>query len=260
MRDSDSIPSAGPGQSSWSADEGCVDWRTRRDRAVELDPSPGVRNRILPTGISDCEAAGRVNGIHVLGVARGSPMATTRLTGAITGYDPDLVAVQTDREEIGYYHPDVYDPRWPPRDEVEAAAFATDHMDELLISGIDTLDQTQRVVTDRSTREIFVELGFAESKYESPLETLYDLDVAMIRQWRAALLDRYPVKFREDVLVPDEVMAGHLQALIDIEGIETIVAAVGIPHLTGVLDRLADPDQIPEEVVTVPPTANYFTI
>jgi len=48
---------------------------------------------IEPTGITTCDTAGRVGGVHVLGVLHGQPLATARVTGAITRYDPDVVAI-----------------------------------------------------------------------------------------------------------------------------------------------------------------------
>lgn len=82
----------------------------------------------------------------------------------------------------------------------------------------------------------------------------------MTRKWRVQLMERRSLEFREDVLVPGKVMAGHLQALIETVTTETVVVAVGMPHPTGVLNRLASPDHILDELIKILPNASYHTI
>lgn len=129
------------GQDQWSAD-GDDPAPTDRDIAITAagnPPHPAEREReIQPTGISKCDAAGRIDGIHVLGVLHRHPLAIARVVGAITGYEPDVVAVEASPEAVGQYHPDVQDPRWPPAHELEAAAFMADHADDLVIAALDT--------------------------------------------------------------------------------------------------------------------------
>lgn len=212
---------------------------------------------ILPTGIADCDVAARVGGIHILGVLHGQPLAIARLTGAITRYDPDVVAVEASAEAIIQYHPDNQDARWPPRDELEAAAFATDRRYDLLLAGIDTRDHEKTADFVQLDREIFTEMGVIESEEELTLSTYYELDLPMIRRWRNLTEQRIPDQFQTVLADRDEVMAGHLYALADDDDISTIVAAVGIQHLTGVLDLLRTPSKIPDNAVEVPPLAHY---
>ena len=58
----------------------------------------------------------------------------------------------------------------------------------------------------------------------------------------------------------DVVMAGHLRALIENETVDTLIAAVGMQHVTGVINWLATPSQIPDILVTTPPWSDYSTI
>ncbi len=212
---------------------------------------------IEPTGITTCDTAGRVGGVHVLGVLHGQPLATARVTGAITRYDPDVVAIETSTEGISQYHPDVRDARWPPRDELEAAAFATDHLYDLLIAGIDTQDYETAVDFEQLDREIFTALGQIDSEDQLRRTTYYELDLQTIRQWRDLTKQRAPDAFQTVISDRDEVMAGHLTALTDHDDIDTVVAAVGVQHLTGVLDLLRAPSKIPDDIVEVPPLAHY---
>lgn len=73
---------------------------------------------IQPTGIVESDIAGRVGDVHVLGVLHSTPLAISRIVGAITRYEPDVVAVEAFADAIEQYHPDVQDAQWPPRDEV----------------------------------------------------------------------------------------------------------------------------------------------
>ncbi|AZH25616.1 hypothetical protein [Haloplanus aerogenes] len=115
------------GQEQWSAS---TNDPTPTDQDIAIiaagdPPHPGDHEReIQPTGISKCDAAGRIDGIHVLGVLHSHPIAIARVVGAITRYKPDVVAVEASPEAVNQYHPDVQDPRWPPAHELEAAAFS----------------------------------------------------------------------------------------------------------------------------------------
>lgn len=212
---------------------------------------------IQETGISKCDAAGRVDRTHVLGVLHTQPLTIARLTGAITRYEPDVVAVEASGEEIAQYHPDVQDARWPPRDELEAAAYATDRRYDLILAGINTQDYETTTDFERLDREIFTELGLIDNEDQLTRFTYYDLDLPTIREWRTLTEQRAPDAFQTVLAERDEVMAGHLYALAEHDDINTIVAAVGVQHLTGVLDLLSTPSEIPEDAVEAPPFADY---
>jgi len=214
-------------------------------------------NCIQDTGILECDSAGRVGDIHVLGVLHGQPLTIARLSGAITRYEPDVVAIEASAEAIAQYHPDVQDARWPPRDELEAAAYATDHLYDLLLAGIDTQEHEAMTDFEKLDREIFTELGLVDKEDEVTRSTYYELDLPTIRKWRSRSAQRAPEDFQAVIAERDKLMAGHLYALAEQDGNDTIVAAVGIQHLTGVLDLLSAPQNIPEDAVTVPPLFHY---
>lgn len=214
-------------------------------------------NCIQETGISECDAAGRVGYVHVLGVLHGQPLTIARLSGAITRYEPDVVAIEASGEAIAQYHPDVQDARWPPRDELEAAAYATDHLYDLLLAGIDTQEYETTTDFEQLDREIFSKLGLINTEEELSLSTYYELDLPTIRKWRSMSAQRAPDAFQTVIAERDELMAGHLYALAKQDGKDTIVAAVGIQHLTGVLDLLSTPSNIPENAVEMPPLVHY---
>lgn len=215
------------------------------------------RDTFQETGIATCNTAARISDIHVLGVLHGLPLTIARLTGAITRYEPDAVAVEACGDAITQYHPDVQDARWPPRDELEAAAFITAHRYDLLLAGIDTEDTNSSVDFERLDREIFTELGIIDGEDQLTLATYHELSLPMIRQWRELTERRAPEAFEAVISARDEVMAGHLYALSESEEIKTIVAAVGVQHLTGVLELLSTPSDIPEDVIETPPLADY---
>lgn len=217
------------------------------------DRKDGLRQ----TGITTCDTAARVGGIHVLGVLHKHPFAIARLTGAITRYEPDVVAVEACADAIEQYHPDVQDARWPPRNELEAAAFITDRRYDLLLAGIDTQDHTSSTDFEQLDREIFTDLGLIDAEDQLTLAAYHELDLPMIRQWRELTKRRAPEAFETVIANRDEVMAGHLHALSESEDIDTIVAAVGIQHLTGVLELLNTPSAIPEKVIETPPLVDY---
>lgn len=212
---------------------------------------------IHPTGISNCDTAGRVGGIYVLGILHKSPLTIARLTGAITHYEPDVVAVEASAEAVIQYHPDELDSRWPPRDEVEAAAFATDRLYDLWLAGIDTQEYESTTDFEQLDREIFTELGVIDSEAQLRRSTYHDLDLSTIRQWRERTRQRAPEAFQSVLQDRDEVMAGHLYALANHERFNSIVAVVGVQHLTGVLDLLSCPSDIPNECIENPPILHY---
>ena len=213
--------------------------------------------KIRETGFTNCDTAVRVGEVHVLGGLHGHPLTIARLTGSITRYDPDVVAVEACGDAISQYHPDVQDARWPPRDELEAAAYATDRRYDLLLAGIDTQEYEHSADFERLDREIFTDLGVIDSRDELTRATYFELDLSTIREWRAATQARVPDAFTAVLADRDAVMAGHLHALISGEDIDTIVAAVGVQHLTGVVDLLSTPSEIPDDLIEVPPLAHY---
>ncbi len=214
-------------------------------------------NELRKTGIAECDTAARVGDIHVLGVMHGQPLAIARLTGAITRYEPDVVAVEACAQAIEQYHPDRYDARWPPRDEVEAAAFVTDRWYDLLLAGIDTEFHYSSTDFAQLDREIFTELGIIDAEDQLTWAAYYGLDLSEIREWRERTERRAPDGFKDVISDRDEVMAGHLFALSESADVDTIVAAVGVQHLTGVLDLLSSPEMIPETAIETPPLADY---
>ncbi len=215
------------------------------------------KREIRDTGFTDSDVAARVGGVHVLGGLHGHPLTIARLTGSITRYEPDVVAVEACGDAISQYHPDRQDARWPPRDELEAAAFVTDRRYDLLLAGIDTREYEHSVDFERLDREIFTDLGVIDFPDELTRATYFELDLPTIREWRAATQARVPDAFTTVLADRDAVMAGHLHALISDEDIDTIVAAVGVQHLTGVVDLLSNPSEIPDELIEVPPLAHY---
>ncbi|MFB6227512.1 MAG: hypothetical protein ABEH88_02845 [Halobacteriales archaeon] len=149
---------------------------------------PDRRDELQQTGITTSDTAARVGGIHVLGVLHNHPLTIARLTGAITRYGPDVVAVEACAEAIKQYHPDVQDVRWPPRDEVEAAAYITDRRYDLLLAGIDTQDYNSSTDFEQLDREIFTELGIIDAEDQLTRATYHELDLPMIRQWRELIM------------------------------------------------------------------------
>lgn len=214
------------------------------------------------TGISKIDAAVCIDGIHILGVLHTSPMAIARVTGAITRYEPDVVAIEACGEAVRHHHPDYNDPLWPPRDEMEAAAFVTERRQELIIAGIDTVDYdsslNQRFA--EYDAEILTDMGIIESPEDLTGEAYYELDLSEIRTWREETAQRDPDAFQAMLTDRDKAMAGHLVAIADDPAADTIVAAVGLQHVTGILDFVQDPSQIPEEYITLPPVSGYHTI
>lgn len=215
-------------------------------------------NQVQSTGFTDCDLSIRYNGIHLLGVMHRSPMAIARLTGAITRFEPDVVAVEAKPIVISSYHPDNYDPRWPPEHEVEAAAYAADHIDDLLITGIDSEDWEADMETlGKIDSEVFAEFGLIDSPEDLSISTYYDLDPQLIRKWREETRQRQPEAYDKVLGTRDDIMAGHLFALSEANSVDTIVAAIGVQHLTGVLDRIQDPSRIPSNRIELPKVYRY---
>jgi len=212
---------------------------------------------IQPTGIAETDIAGRVGDIHVLGVLHSTPLAIARVTGAITRYEPDVVAIEACADAIQQYHPDVQDARWPPRDELEAAAYITDRWYDLFLAGIDTQEYESTADFEEIDAEAFTKLGFLDSPEQLTRATYRELDLPAIRQWRSIAEQRAPEQFETVIADRDAVMAGHLHTLAAQDEADTIVAAVGVQHLTGVLDLLADPSRIPDERIENPPMVDY---
>lgn len=217
----------------------------------------GEHESIQPTGVAACDISARVGGIHVIGVLHRRPFTIARLTGAITRYKPDVVAIEACSEAISQYHPDNHDATWPPSDELEAAGYATDRIWDVRLAGIDTQEYEIGDEFAQYDSEIFTELGLIESEDELTASTYYNLDLATIRRWRELTKQRDPEAFQTVLADRDESMAGYLHALADEDDIDTIVAAVGVQHLPGILDRLVTPSQIPSEQIEIPPIADY---
>ncbi|MFC6734730.1 TraB/GumN family protein [Halolamina salina] len=87
--------------------------------------------------------------------------------------------------------------------------------------------------------------------------TYRELNLPAIRRWREITEQRVPDQFQTVIADRDAVMAGHLHALAEQDEGETIVAAVGVQHLTGVLDLLRDPASIPDDLIENPPVVDY---
>lgn len=225
--------------------------------SVENPAFVGEHESIQPTGIAACDLSARVGGVHVLGVLHKHPFGIARLTGAITRYKPDIVAIEASSEAISQYHPDKRDATWPPRDELEAAGYATDRIWDLCLAGLDTQNYEVGDEFEQYDREIFTELGLIESEDQLTRSTYYELDLATIRRWRELTKQRDPEAFKTVLADRDESMAGHLHALAATDDIDTIVAAVGLQHLPGILDRLVTPSQIPADQIETPPIVDY---
>lgn len=58
----------------------------------------------------------------------------------------------------------------------------------------------------------------------------------------------------------DQVIAGHLHWLRENREYEQICAVLGLMHLSGVIEYLENPDQIPDEFVTEPEIFNYSVV
>lgn len=233
------------------------------DRSAGSQSNSVIEN-VSETGIANCDAAARIGGIHLFGVLHKQPLAIARITGAITRYEPDIVALEVSPEAIHQHHPDVHSSRWPPEHELDAAAYVADRRKDLLITGIDTMDweMTDEFIEDfaRLDREIFTELEIIESAEQLSPSSYYKLDLSDIQQWRAKMAWRIPEAFKIVLADREDVMAGHLHAIYQDDAIDTMVVALGMEHLTGVIELLQKPSRIPDDKITLPPVANYHTI
>lgn len=222
-------------------------------------------NQIHSTGPTSDTLAGRVDGIHVFGGLHGDSKTIDRLFDAVRRYNPDIIAVEACHQAIHQHQPESLDLQWPPDHELEAASFAVQHTDGLSIAGID-LPLRKRAQESGNKKfveadaEIFTELGLLASPDELTRDTYYDLDCGLVRAWRNKTRDRIPDLFEKVIQIRDDVMAGRLYELYHRDGVNTVVAVVGVEHLTGILDRLQAPRRIPDtrfecpEVYTYEPT------
>jgi hypothetical protein len=205
---------------------------------------------IYATGSAGDALAGRVEGIHIFGGLHHESKTIDRLFDAIRRYNPEIIAIEACDKAIRQHQPEVLDLEWPPDHEVQAASFATQHTDGLSIAGIDVAyiryqeDQNEKFV--QADGEIFTKFGLIESPDELTLDTYYQLDRGLIREWRDKTRERIPELFKQVLQIHDDVMAGRLYELYQKDGVETVVAVVGVEHLTGILDRLQASNRIPD--------------
>jgi hypothetical protein len=225
---------------------------------------------IHATGSPSDTLAGRVEGIHVFGGLHRQQNTIDRLFDAIRRYEPDIIAVEACDKAIRQHQPDVLDLEWPPDHEVQAASFATQHTDGLSIAGIDLPPyKKSREGGDEEfsqvDADIFIEFGLIETSEDLTLDTYYQLNRGLIREWRHKTKERIPELFKQVIQIRDDVMAGRLYELYHRGGVETVVAVVGVEHLTGILDRLQAPNRIPDtrfecpEVYTFDPSEHIWT-
>jgi len=206
---------------------------------------------IYATGSEGDTLAGRVEGIHVFGGLHHESKTIDRLFDAIRRYEPDVIAPEACDKAIRQHNPETLNLEWPPDHEVQAASFATQHTDDLSIAGID-LPAYQRSRESGNEKfvqadgEIFTEFGLIESPDELTLDTYYQLNRELIREWRDKTRERIPELFKQVIQIRDDVMAGRLYELYHKDDVETVVAVVGVEHLTGILDRLQAPNRIPD--------------
>jgi len=224
---------------------------------------------VYATGVPGDMLAGRVEGIHVFGGLHCDSRTVDRLFDAVRRYDPDIIAVEACHEAVYQHQPEILDLQWPPDHEVQAASFAVQHTDGLSIAGIDlpTRERAQESGNEefvQADAEIFTELGLIGTPDELTIDTYYELDRGLIREWREKTRNRIPELFEKVIQTRDDVMAGRLYELYHRDSVETVVAVVGVEHLTGILDRLQAPHQIPDtrfecpEVYTYEPSESKF--
>jgi len=225
---------------------------------------------IYATGAASDALAGRVEGIHVFGGLHGQSKTINRLFDAIRRYRPDTITVEACHQAIHQHQPEILDLQWPPDNEVEAASFAVQHTDGLSIAGIDLspAERTRESGNEKFVQtdaEIFTEFGLIEHPDELALDTYHKLDRGLVREWRDKTRHRIPDLFENVIQIRDDVMAGRLYELYHRDGVETVVAVVGVQHLTGILDRLQAPQRIPDtrfecpEVYTYEPSESKIT-
>lgn len=217
---------------------------------------------INATGAASDALAGRVEGVHVFGGLHRDSRTVNRLFDAIRRYTPDIIAVEACHRAIHQHQPERLDFEWPPEHEVEAAAFAAQHTDGLSIAGIDLPPEKRPGESGNekfieADAEIFTEFGLIESPEELTRDTYYQLDRSFIREWREQTKARIPDLFNSVIQTRDDVMAGRLYELYHRDGVDTVVAVVGIEHLTGILDRLQAPHRIPDTRFECPEIYTY---
>lgn len=214
-----------------------------------------------PTGVSETALDWRVEGIHVLGGLHGNEQTIERLDTALDMFDPDIVAVEACHQAVYLHHPDRYEPERPLEDEVEAAACAAHQTDSLSVAGIDVVDwrwrQGERERFAEIDAEIFTELGVIDAPEELTLKSYYEVDLSQIHEWRERTEDRIPDLFRKVLATREDAMAGALHELYQDDSVTTVVAVVGVQHLTGILDRLQAPYLIPDARFERPPVYSY---
>lgn len=217
---------------------------------------------IHATGSPSDMLAGRVEGIHVFGGLHGESTTIDRLFDAIRRYTPDIIAVEACDKAIYQHQPEILDLEWPPDHEVQAASFAVEHTDGLSIAGIDlpAYKRAQESGNEKFVQadaEIFTEFGLIETPADLTIDTYYELNRGFVREWRKKTRNRIPELFENVIQTRDDVMAGRLYELYHRDSVETVVAVVGVAHLTGILDRLQAPHRIPDTRFECPEVYTY---
>lgn len=197
------------------------------------------------------------DGIHLLGGLHRTSLTVQRLAWAITHYQPDVVAVEASPKAVSQRHPEANGVGDLTESEVELAAHATTHLNWLSITGIDSDSNLQSRELGPTDREIFTEWGLLGEDDELDLDLYRSLSLTQLRDWRTETKRREPELYRDVLSQRDDAMAGHLHALRESSQFKSIVAVVGLQHLTGILDRLRDPDRIPKEDKELPPVREY---
>jgi pheromone shutdown protein TraB len=217
---------------------------------------------IFPTGSASDALAGRVEGVHVFGGLHRELRTINRLFDAIRRYRPDIIAVEACHEAIHQHQPERLDLEWPLEHEVEAASFAVQHTAGLSIAGIDVPawkrpGESGNEKFVQADAEIFTEFDLIESPEELTRDAYYQLDRDLIREWREKTQARIPDLFSSVIQTRDDVMAGRLYELYHRDDVDTVVAVVGVKHLTGILDRLQAPNRIPDTRFECPKVYTY---
>lgn len=210
-----------------------------------------------PTGSPDSDLEWRVEGIHLIGVLHRQPESVDRYISAITRYNPDIVAVEAVPRAIDQRVQMEYEPTWPPDNEVEAAMWVATHNDTIAVSGIDlpqwTAPPDAADTFPKVDCEIFQQLGLINNRDELTSNVYLELNLDLIRQWREHTKNRIPKLYEDVLMTRDAVMAGRLHELYHQDSVDTIVAAVGLQHLPGILDHLQIPYLVPDTDYTRPP-------
>lgn len=210
------------------------------------------------TKIADSPPTTTIGDTTIVGVLHGQSASIAHLSETITHTDPDIIAVETDKDGLFTHHPDHLEPTWPPEDEVELASFIATHED-MYVAGIDTADP-DRVHTDLKSvdEEIFQQLGIL-----SPTETLtpecyYRLTKQSIREWRRHTKRKAKHAFEQTLILREREMAKNIHTLHKHESTENTVVAVGMQHITGVSDELKTLLRSNTQPKTIPPVMNPY--